>query len=46
MARGRDATDVAIATTFGRCHLAGFSVVADEVVTEVAEADMPAALPG
>ena len=30
IARGRDATDVAIATTFGPCYLAGFSVVADE----------------
>jgi transglutaminase-like putative cysteine protease len=32
MARGRDATDVAIATTFGPCTLAGFTVVTDEVV--------------
>jgi transglutaminase-like putative cysteine protease len=32
MARGRDATDVAIATTFGPCTLAGFSVTTDEVV--------------
>ena len=31
MARGRDATDVAIATTFGPCTLAGFSVMTDEV---------------
>jgi transglutaminase-like putative cysteine protease len=31
MARGRDATDVAIATTFGACTLAGFTVVTDEV---------------
>ncbi|WP_043830651.1 transglutaminase domain-containing protein [Muricoccus aerilatus] len=31
MARGRDATDVAIATTFGSCRLAGFNVVTDEV---------------
>jgi transglutaminase-like putative cysteine protease len=31
MARGRDATDVAIATTFGPCTLAGFSVFTDEV---------------
>jgi transglutaminase-like putative cysteine protease len=30
MARGRDATDVAIATTFGPCALAGFRVVTDE----------------
>ncbi len=31
MARGRDATDVAIATTFGPCNLSGFSVFTDEV---------------
>ncbi|NOG72171.1 transglutaminase family protein [Roseicella sp. DB1501] len=31
MARGRDATDVAIATTFGPCILAGFRVITDEV---------------
>jgi transglutaminase-like putative cysteine protease len=31
MARGRDATDVAIATTFGPCTLTGFKVVTDEV---------------
>ena len=31
MARGRDATDVAIATTFGMNHLAGFEVVCDEL---------------
>ncbi len=31
MAQGRDATDVAIATTFGPCTLAGFSVFTDEV---------------
>ncbi|WP_137181680.1 transglutaminase family protein [Roseomonas sp. AR75] len=31
MARGRDATDVAIATTFGPCTLAEFSVFTDEV---------------
>ena len=46
IARGRDATDVAIATTFGPCRLAGFTVVTDELVTEVARADLPAALPG
>ena len=33
MARGRDATDVAITTTFGLCTLAGFNVVTDEVRT-------------
>ncbi|WP_291298186.1 transglutaminase family protein [Elioraea sp.] len=32
MARGRDATDVAIVTTFGPCTLSGFSVFTDEVV--------------
>jgi transglutaminase-like putative cysteine protease len=31
MARGRDATDVAIVTTFGPCQLAGFEVFTDEV---------------
>jgi len=30
MARGRDATDVAIVTSFGPCTLAGFKVVTDE----------------
>jgi len=32
MARGRDATDVAISTAFGRAELAGFKVVTDEVL--------------
>jgi transglutaminase-like putative cysteine protease len=31
MARGRDATDVAIVTSFGPCVLAGFKVITDEV---------------
>ena len=31
MARGRDATDVAIVTSFGPCTLAGFRVITDEV---------------
>jgi transglutaminase-like putative cysteine protease len=31
MARGRDATDVAISTTFGACLLTGFKVIADEL---------------
>ena len=31
MARGRDATDVAIATTFGPCTLSGFNVITEEV---------------
>ncbi|MBV9735263.1 MAG: transglutaminase family protein [Acidisphaera sp.] len=35
MARGRDATDVAISTTFGSCRLAGFKVVTDEVAETV-----------
>jgi hypothetical protein len=31
MARGRDATDVAIVTSFGPCTLASFKVMTDEV---------------
>jgi transglutaminase-like putative cysteine protease len=31
VARGRDATDVAISTSFGSCQLAKFTVVTDEV---------------
>ncbi|HVI68805.1 MAG TPA: transglutaminase family protein, partial [Bradyrhizobium sp.] len=31
MARGRDATDVAIVTSFGPCTLASFRVITDEV---------------
>jgi transglutaminase-like putative cysteine protease len=31
MARGRDATDVAISTSFGPCQLTGFKVFTDEV---------------
>jgi transglutaminase-like putative cysteine protease len=38
IARGRDATDVAIVTSFGPCTLAGFKVVTDEVKMAVAEA--------
>jgi transglutaminase-like putative cysteine protease len=37
MARGRDATDVAIVTSFGPCMLAGFNVITDEL-TSVAPA--------
>jgi transglutaminase-like putative cysteine protease len=37
MARGRDATDVALSTSFGAARLAGFKVVTDEVVTAAAE---------
>ena len=32
MARGRDATDVALSTTFGPSRLADFRVVTDEVI--------------
>ena len=32
MARGRDATDVAIVTSFGPCTMASFKVITDEVV--------------
>jgi transglutaminase-like putative cysteine protease len=38
MARGRDATDVAISTSFGPCTLAGFKVITDEVPASVAPA--------
>jgi transglutaminase-like putative cysteine protease len=31
MARGRDATDVALVTSFGPCTMAGFNVVTEEV---------------
>jgi hypothetical protein len=34
MARGRDATDVALTTTFGRCKLTGFTVHTAEVPEE------------
>jgi transglutaminase-like putative cysteine protease len=37
MARGRDATDVAIVTSFGPCTLVGFKVITEEV-TEAAPA--------
>jgi len=33
MARGRDATDVAIVTSFGPCTLASFKVMSDEVAS-------------
>ena len=33
MARGRDATDVAMVTSFGPCTLANFKVITDEVAT-------------
>ncbi|MDQ3621498.1 MAG: transglutaminase family protein [Verrucomicrobiota bacterium] len=38
MARGRDATDVAITTTFGKHALRGFSVQTDEVAADEARA--------
>jgi transglutaminase-like putative cysteine protease len=38
MARGRDATDVAISTSFGPCVLAGFKVVTDEVPADTVAA--------
>ena len=38
MARGRDATDVAISTSFGPCTLAGFKVVTDEAPAAAAPA--------
>jgi transglutaminase-like putative cysteine protease len=34
MARGRDATDVAISTSFGPCQLTGFKVLTNEVRAE------------
>lgn len=34
MAVGRDATDVAITTSFGRAELVSFGVVSDEVIEE------------
>jgi transglutaminase-like putative cysteine protease len=36
MARGRDATDVALSTIFGPTALTGFTVITDEVVTQPA----------
>jgi transglutaminase-like putative cysteine protease len=39
MARGRDATDVAISTSFGPCKLIDFKVVSEEVSAEVAARD-------
>jgi transglutaminase-like putative cysteine protease len=38
MARGRDATDVAIVTEFGPCTLASFKVITDEVPEAAAAA--------
>ena len=36
MARGRDATDVAIVMSFGPCMLAGFNVITEEVTSVAA----------
>ncbi len=41
MARGRDATDVAISTSFGPCLLEGFKVVTNEVPMQLATDDTP-----
>jgi hypothetical protein len=35
MARGRDATDVALTTSFGPSSLTGFEVVTEEVQVEI-----------
>jgi transglutaminase-like putative cysteine protease len=44
IARGRDAADVAISTSFGPAHLVRFNVVTDEVVeSEPAASDRIAA---
>jgi transglutaminase-like putative cysteine protease len=45
IARGRDATDVAIATSYGPCNLVGFKVITDEVV-ELETLRSPAAFAG
>jgi transglutaminase-like putative cysteine protease len=39
MARGRDATDVAISTSFGPCMLAGFKVVTEQAPAEASSAN-------
>jgi transglutaminase-like putative cysteine protease len=41
IARGRDATDVAIATSFGPCTLAGFKVVTEEVLSAARQPNEP-----
>jgi transglutaminase-like putative cysteine protease len=45
MARGRDATDVALSTQFGPALLSGFEVVTDEVPTAPSAQPSPAAVP-
>jgi transglutaminase-like putative cysteine protease len=42
MARGRDATDVALATTFGPCSLSGFRVTTEEVTMQAPGPATPA----
>jgi transglutaminase-like putative cysteine protease len=45
MARGREATDVALVTSFGRQRLTKFTVVTDEIVAPPAAApELPLAL--
>ncbi|WP_131194389.1 transglutaminase-like domain-containing protein [Lichenihabitans psoromatis] len=41
MARGRDATDVAISTAFGPANLVGFTVVTDEIPDDVNIGTLP-----
>jgi hypothetical protein len=41
MAAGRDASDVALTTSFGQAYLASFFVVTDLVVTDLEEAATP-----
>jgi hypothetical protein len=38
MARGRDATDVALVTSFGPCQLSGFTVITEEASSHLAGA--------
>jgi hypothetical protein len=44
IARGRDATDVAITTLFGPSELVGFKVVTDEVPVEEPVSDQATAV--
>jgi transglutaminase-like putative cysteine protease len=41
MGRGRDATDVAMVTSFGPCTLAGFKVITDEVTSAAPASTQP-----
>jgi hypothetical protein len=45
MARGRDATDVALITSFGRHKLTKFTVVTDELTAPVPTLTLPTAPP-